>query len=250
MAIRRRKLPKQKREELDNDDDKLSVNRLKEGEEEGPISVNRALEKEREEQTANGGKNATNVDDEEVLEQLRESVTEHQGEQKRQTGGKGKLVPLAKEERNIELDKEPIEEKDLGLGDDDFLLSRKVSKRDLLSHIDAQEKQFLGSNLRKARDFAAIFDRGQSSPEDPKLDLDYSLRQNPELRRQLIAQQLLRNYYSEKEQEQRNANAILKELKLFENEDFAAALAGEEDGPPAYENEDIVAMLAKVLPKL
>lgn len=215
MAIKRRKLPKQEREGYQDDNEKISINRLKEGEEEGPISVNRALEKEQEEKAI--------------------------------TGGKGKKIPIPEAERDPKMDEEPISEKDLGLSDDSFLLDRKVNKRDLMAHIDAQEKQFLGSNIRKPRDFAAIFDKGKSSPENPKLDLAYEIHQNPEFKKELIAQQLLRNFHSEDAVEVRNAEHVFTELKLMEKEDFVDLIRTDE---AAHENEALIDMLMKVLPRM
>ena len=186
---------------------KISVSRLDEREDEGPVSVNAALEKERAEKTKKGGI----------------------------------------QQRDPKIDKEPIVADDLGLDDTEFLLDRKVHKNDLKKHIHIHKKNFLGSNVRKPRDFAAIFAKGKSSPEAPKIDLAYDIQQNPNFKRELIAMQLLRNYQSKDMLEERNAEKILKSLKLLKDEDFVDEL---ESDKKAYKNKGLIGMIASVFPKL
>ena len=209
-----RKLPKIYQEEYQDDNEKLSINRMKEGEEEGPMSVNRALELEQEEKV---------------------------------TVNKGIKAPVPEAGRDPSLDEAPIEEDDLGLPEGSFLIDRKVNHRDLYVQMNAQEKQFLGSNVRKPRDFASIFDKGKSSESDPKLDLAYEIHHNPEFKKRLIAQQLLRNYNSVDSNEVLNAELVFKELKLMENEDFVDGIHVDLF---AHENDDLIAMLQKILPNL
>jgi len=285
MAFKIRKLPKKAKEEIQDDDEMLSVNRLKEGEEDGPVSVNRALEDERAERGYNvgkSGKGAGNklfktLEEEEMLRQnnvgtktestaevedeLQQTTkTAEEGEKpsfvlgkelaettenKRETTKKGKKVPIAKEGRNPKLDATPIEEKDLGLPEESFLLDRKVAKADLKLQMDAQEKQFLGGNIRKVRDFKQIFDKGKSSPENPKLDLAYDIQQSSLAKKELIAQQLLRNYKSEDSHEVSNSEKIFKELKINDDEKFVAGL--ESDAFP-FKNEDLIDKIVKLMP--
>ncbi len=217
---KKRKLPKKYEEEYEQDLEKISVNRLKGRKNDGPVSVNRALEEEQFE--------------------------------KRITTSKGIKVPKAEKGRDPRMDEEPIEEEDLGLPEDSFLMDRKVSKIDLLIHMDAQEKQFLGSNIRKPRDFAAIFEKGKSDREDPKLDMAYEVDQNPEFKKELIAQQLLRNFYSDDSVEVKNTEMIFKELELWDDKDeisteFKEAL---EDDPKAYLNENLIEILQNRIPNL
>jgi hypothetical protein len=217
---KKRKLPKKYEEEEEYKDEKLSVNRLKGKENDGPVSVNRALEEE----------------------QFERGITT----------SKGIVVPKAEEGRDPKMDEEPIEEEDLGLPEDSFLLDRKVGKLELLIHMNAQEKQFLGSNIRKPRDFASIFENGMSSPEDPKLDMAYEVDQNPEFKKELIAQQLLRNFHSDDSTESRNAQLIFKELDLWDDEDEIATDFKEElkGDPKAHLNLDLVQVLQERIPNL
>lgn len=217
---KKRKLSKTFEEEYELENEKLSVNRLKGREEDGPISVNKALE---EEQFEKGTRTS-----------------------------KGTIVPKAEKGRDPKMDEEPIEEEDLGLPEDSFLMDRKVGKIELLIHMDAQEKQFLGSNIRKARDFASIFEKGLSNPDDPKLDMAYEVDQNPDFKKELIAQQLLRNFHSDDSTESRNAEFIFKELELWDDEDdlatdFKDELKGD---AKAYFNEKLIQILQDRIPNL
>lgn len=217
---KKRKLPKKYEEEHELENEKLSVNRLKGNRNDGPVSVNRALE---EEQFEKGTRTS-----------------------------KGIIVPKAKKGRDPKMDEEPIEEEDLGLPEGSFLLDRKVGKIELLIHMDAQEKQFLGSNIRKARDFASIFEKGVSNPEDPKLDMAYEIDQNPEFKKELIAQQLLRNFHSDDSTESRNAQLIFKELELWDDEDdLATDFKDELKGDvKAHFNEKLIQILQERIPNL
>jgi hypothetical protein len=166
---------------------------------------------------------------------------------RRQTISKGKQLPFAKELRDTEKDANPIEEEDLGLPDDSFLIKRKVSRKDLILQNETQEKQFLGANVRKLRDFVSIFDKGLSSKNNPKIDLNYEITQNPKLRKELIAQQLIRNYKSKNELEQRNTKSIFKELNLLEEEDFKDKIDSEAD---IYNDDKLISKITSKLPNL
>ncbi len=135
----------------------------------------------------------------------------------------------------------------MGLPEDSFLMERKVSKRDLALQMAAQEKKFLGGNVRKVRDFAKIFAKGKSSELDPKLDFDYEISQNPLLKKELIAQQLLRNFKSKNSREVRNTENIFEELKLMKDEEFTEQLIAEEF---PHEVEKLVDRIITVLPNL
>lgn len=167
-------------------------------------------------------------------------------EDKKQTISKGKKLPLAKELRDTDKDANPIEEEDLGLPEDSYLIKRKVSKKDLMLQNESQEKQFLGANVRKIRDFISIFDKGQSSKNNPKIDLSYEIAQNPSMRKELIAQQLLRNYKSKNEREQQNTLEIFKELNLLEEEEFKDNIDKDE---AIHKDEKLISTLASKLPR-
>ena len=209
-----RKVPKQYQENTEEEEQR-SFNRIKEVEEDGPVSVNRALEEEMEEKSVNSGK--------------------------------GKMAPLFEQGRDVSMDEDPITEEDLGLSEDSFLMDRKVDKLDMQAHMDAQEKQFVGSNVRKIRDFVRIFEDGKSTAENPKLDMAYEVDQNFEFRKRLIAQQLLRNYHTDKLSESKNTNFILKELQLLDDEDFMDELDEDEN---AYMNDKLIEQLKDILPNL
>lgn len=64
------------------------------------------------------------------------------------------------------------------------------------------------------------------------------------MRKVLIAQQLLRNYKSKNEREQRNTLEIFKELNLLEEEDFKDNIDKDE---AIYKDEKLISTLASKL---
>ena len=286
MAFKIRKLPQKKKKENEISDEKLSVNRMERRDKDGPVSVNLALEEERAERNLSSGKTVSvadnelmkNVDKSSLDKEFKQKkveqiVSENQDynlnesdeesvnktnpnnfqldekeleEDRRQTILKGKQLPVAKELRDTEKDSIPIEEDDLGLPEESYLISRKVTKKDLMLQNETQEKQFLGANVRKLRDFVSIFDKGLSSKASPKIDMNYQISQNPILRKELVAQQLLRNYKSKNGFEHRNTKAIFKELNLLEDEEFKDSI----DLNEAHQNESLIAKLISKLPQV
>lgn len=256
MAYKIRKLPQKKQKKTDFEDDKISVNRLEEEEKDGPVSVNRTLDDERAERSLQkninpkksdtGLENALNNmeyvqrlsnDDSDLAETFKKDeknnneeavinsfesfdVSEIIDDDHQKTVSKGKVIPPAEDVRDFSLDAEPIDESDLGLPEDSFLLDRKVNKNDLYIQNESIEKQFLGSNVRKLRDFESLFKKGLSSKRDPKIDLVYEIDQNPILRKEIISEQLLRNFKSKDDLESKNARNIFIEMNLWDEEDF------------------------------
>lgn len=166
----------------------------------------------------------------------------------RESTQKGKKVPIAKFERDPEMDITPIEEKDLGLPEESFLMDRKVTRKDMKLQMEVQEKFFLGGNLRKPREFISIFDKGKSSPMHPKIDFFHDIDRNLGLKKELIAQQMLRNYGSNYQRESQNAKIIFKELDLLKDEEFSEKIKEEESS--LYENEELIKKVKDNLPSI
>lgn len=130
---------------------------------------------------------------------------------------RGKRLPPAKAKRDPKLDEDPIEEEHLGLEENDFLTKRKVTAKDLQTHMSLKQKDFVGGNMKKVKDLAKVFEKGKSKTQDPKLDLDAALQNSKVLKRQVVAQQLLRNLHSKNSKEADNAEQMMrKELKLHD----------------------------------
>jgi len=289
MAFKNRKIPKKGKKEKVSSAEKLSVNRIERLDNDGPLSVNLALEEERAEKSQAPGKtlpvsknnmlkaleisksdnaNAAQQSDgvntvgsdlafsmsnnEENLDtinkneifRLDESNSEND---RRQTINKGKNLPPAKELRDTNKDETPISEDDLGLPEDSYLLKRKVSKKELMLQNETQKKQFLGTNVRKVRDFISIFDKGFSNKTNPKVDLNYEIAQNPVLRKELIAQQLLRNYKSDNQLERRNTKQIFDELNLSEQEGFIDKI---EETESIHTDTNFISKIVEKLPSV
>ncbi|MCH2044360.1 MAG: hypothetical protein MK212_09445 [Saprospiraceae bacterium] len=156
---------------------------------------------------------------------------------------KGAMLPKPKGERDPKMDEEPIEGEDLGVKEDSFLMDRKVSKEDLEAHARLEKRDFLGSNVRKPRDFAAMFGKGKSSEQNPKIDVDYSIDNNTPFRKELMAKQLLRNAHSRDIDDVKNTKRIFNEFKL-EEELIDAILEDKE----AYKNNDFITQLQELIP--
>lgn len=200
---------------------RLSINGVfADKEEEELMSVNAALDQEKE-----MGKDKEKVVEEEI-EDTPETELEHEANKKELTAEenknaniqkpKGIKVPPPKALRNPKKDKDPIEGEDLGLAENDFLLSRKITQQDLNVHNRVNKEALLGSNVRKARDLKSVFSRGPSSKEQPKVDTMYAIENNEAMQKEIAATQLLRNYHSSNNKETNNMTHILKELKVTE----------------------------------
>ena len=132
---------------------------------------------------------------------------------------RGKSMPLLKRLRDTDKDKQPLAPEQMGLSEEDtFLTTREVSPIDLRRHQDVHQKDLLGTNFRKPRDFMRMFDKGQSSKQQPKLDLTYNVEANPDLKRELIAEQILRNLHSRETIERWQALANNGEWPVLVNE--------------------------------
>lgn len=155
----------------------------------------------------------------------------------------GLLVPEAQAKRDPTMDIDPLEEEDLGLEEGDFLADREVNSNDLEAHMELKDKDFLGSHARRPREFASIFDKGKSSKEDPKLDFGYRIDHNTPLKKELIAQQLLRNYHSQESSEVANTDRIFQEFQLDEE-----TLEAIQTDTLAYQNEELIEKLKNIIP--
>ena len=162
---------------------------------------------------------------------MNRSLEKQDRQDKKGSKWRGKALPVLKNERDIKDDKEPITPEDLGLQpEDEFLIERKLTATDMRKHQDTHEKDFLGTNMRRSRDFLQMFDKGSSSEEKPKMDLAYNVEFSPNTKKQLIAEQMLRNLESSKKRESDLADKILKEM--------IAGKASEEEMEEIEEVED------------
>ncbi|WCL81657.1 hypothetical protein PPO43_00920 [Saprospira sp. CCB-QB6] len=220
-----------------------------EAEEEEPLEIE--LEGEEDELEEEGDLTEDLAEEMEDIQEDPLHLTEALAEEResRKTTAKGRLAPVPEEGRDPTMDEDPLEAEDLGLPEDSILVDRRLRKEELQLQMNAQSKDFLGSNMHRSRDFAAIFAKGQSSKEDPKLDLAYEIDQNLEYRKELVAQQLLRNFHSADSKESYNAGLIFKELGLTDkdDEDFADDVSADS---AAHENEEFIEQIRKRLPNL
>lgn len=196
----------------------------------GKMSINS------EDQLQNMGKTAINN----LIPTGNINVEEEDDEQEKMNGA---MLPKSKGERDPSMDEGPIEGEDLGVKEDSFLMDRKVSKEDLEAHARLEKRDFLGSNVRKPRDFAAMFGKGKSSEQNPKIDVDYSIDNNTPFRKELMAKQLLRNIHSRDVDDVKNTKRIFKEFKL-EDELVDAIL----EDKNAYKNDDFITQLRDLIP--
>ncbi len=134
---------------------------------------------------------------------------------KKRDNVRGKSMPLLRRMRNPSKDKEPLTPEQMGMKEEDaFLTTRKVSPLDLRRHAHVHQRDKLGSNMRRPKDFMRMFDKGQSTEEQPRLDLTYNIEANPLLKKELIAEQILQNLHSRDRRERQFAARILKEQKV------------------------------------
>jgi hypothetical protein len=259
--IKAPKIKKRKAEE----ESKISINNeFDEKEDEGMMSVNMAMEKENDISEEDDQdiieayhEEEVSMMEEEEEETLTEDTKEEEEEPEEETidlaeikqkkaeeegKSQGIKIPVAKANRDPKKDKDPIEGEDLGLVENDFLLSRKVSKEDLEIHNKMSDEALLGSNERKPKDFMNVFSRGPSTKEQPKVDTSVSIENNALIQKEVAAKQLLRNYHSKDNKEKDNTNNILTELKLDEE-----IIKEIKEDKKAYQNENLIEILKELL---
>lgn len=157
---------------------------------------------------------------------------------------RGKSMPLLKRLRNTEKDKQPLMPEEMGLAEDDsFLTARKVSPIDLRRHQDVHQKDLLGTNFRKPREFMRMFDKGPSSKQQPKLDLTANIEANPDLKRELIAEQILRNLHSRNRREVQLMEKLLRDAGADKEK-----IQEYKDDRKAHRNDKFILELKKDVP--
>lgn len=216
--------------------EKLAINGIHTDHEEDELmGINTALEKDKE--------RSVTVDDEQQQQEEQLALLKAQEKDgETETAAKGVTLPPAKAKRDPKMDKDPIEGEDLGLEEHDFLLSRKVTQKDLEIHNKVNQEGLLGSNVRKPRDLISIFTRGMSSNETPKVDSSYMIENNQLVRKEVAAKQLLRNYHSKDNKEKYNAIHLFHELR------FSEELIEEiKTDKKAYLNEDLITIIKELL---
>lgn len=154
----------------------------------------------------------------------------------------GLNLPAAEQKRDPKKDKDPIEGEDLGLVENDFLLSRKVSKEDFDLHANVNEEALLGSNERKPKDFLNVFQRGPSTKNQPKVDTSADIENNAVVQKEIAAKQVLRNYHSNDSSEKGNALNIFKELKL--DKDIIKEI---KEDKRAHQNQNLIEIIRELL---
>lgn len=158
------------------------------------------------------------------------------------TNNEGVNIPPPRARRDPRKDKDPIEGEDLGLQEDDFLLSRKVTPEDLEAHNEINQEGRLGSNMRDPKDFAGIFTRGASTNEAPKVDTVYGIENNYVTQGEVAARQLLRNCHSRDNQEKSNALHILRSMGLDDE-----VINEIKSNRNAHDDDDLVQMVGEQL---
>lgn len=155
---------------------------------------------------------------------------------------KGLNLPPSQGIRDPKKDKDPLEGEDIGLQEDSFLLSRKVSEEDLLVQNELNDEMLLGSNESKADDMLQIFRKGKSSKNQPKLDTTYNIENNATEQKKITSRQILTNYHSSDSSARSNALNILKELKI--DEEVIGQIDEDEN---AFQNMDLIELIKNKL---
>lgn len=156
---------------------------------------------------------------------------------------RGKTMPRIRNLRDPKKDVEPITPEQVGLEEEDqFLVEREVRPDDLRRHQAVHQKDFLGTNFRKPRDFFKMFERGKSTEEQPRLDLSYGIEYNTDLRKTLIAEQILCNLQSRDTREVGKMKLLLKDLEIT-NEEIKEFL---ESAQPNQDEELVQQLQAKI----
>ena len=216
--------------------DKVSVNyQEEETDKDELMGINAALERQKELEQDEQQKK-------EIDEQQQELLEWTQQEEEVEAANKGISLPPAIAKRDPKKSKDPLEGEDLGLDENDFLLSRKVTEIDLDVHNEINEESLLGSNVRKPKDFLSIFTRGKSTNEAPKLDTTQAIENNALVQKELAARQILYNYHSRDNKEKYNALNILKELYL--DDDIIKEIKSNRN---ASDDDDLVEILKELL---
>ncbi|MDC0230808.1 hypothetical protein OAK19_02490 [Aureispira] len=250
-------------EEEEEQKGKQSINNIyEEKEDDGLMSINMALEKEQAQSYNNEDENLDDMKDsteeslmeeetqeeETIVEEIVEeedsnTIVEKKLQQADEDGAsKGYNIPVAQAGRDTNKDKDPIAGEDLGIQEDDFLLSRKVSKEDLFAHNQMQDEELLGSTENKPKDFMNVFNRGPSSKNTPKVDTTNDIENNAMVQKEVAAVQLLRNFHSKDSTEKANTENILSELKI--DTDLIKEI---EEDKSAYKNDNLIDIIKNLL---
>jgi hypothetical protein len=223
-------------EEEEEQKGKLSINNLfAEKEDDDLMSINMALEKEKEKTNSTEEKDRLAQETEDLEKEQREKA-------ETEAASKGVKVPEPQAKRDPKKDKDPIEGKDLGLTENDFLLSRKVTIEDLDIHNQMNQEALLGSNVRKPKDFMNVFSRGPSSKDSPKVDTMYDIENNQVVQNKVAAKQLLRNYHSKDSTEKSNTLNIFSELNL--DKEILKDIKADKN---AYKNDNLIDIIKELL---
>jgi len=230
-------------EEEEKQKGKLSINNLfAEKEDDDLMSINMALEKEKEEKS-HTEEDQDHESHEDRLAQEIETLEQEQLEKAEvEAASKGVKVPEPQARRDPKKDKDPIEGKDLGLTENDFLLSRKVTIKDLEVHNEMNQEALLGSNVRKPKDFLSVFSRGPSSKDNPKVDTMYDIENNQVVQNHVAAKQLLHNYHSKDSTERANTLNIFLELNL--DKEVLKEIKADQN---AHKNKDLIETIKRLL---
>lgn len=174
-----------------------------------------------------------------ATEELEDSKQDQMIREINESNNDGVNIPPARAARDPRKDKDPIEGEDLGLTEDHFLLSRKITPEDLKAHSDINTEHLLGSNVDNHKDFSAIFSKGASTDDSPKIDMVYNIEYNTENQHRMAAQQLLRNCYSRDNREKSNAFQVLQSMGL--DEDFIKEIKSSRN---AYDDDELVEIVS------
>ena len=255
MAKRKKQSEKDKEAKNFNN---ISINNsFQEKEEETPLAINNYSEEKDEisaDQAMNDFEAYTNpegmfdevyeedYDTEEVQEESMENAIDNELKAQDEIKKKGLNLPPSQGIRDPKKDKEPLEGEDIGLQEDSFLLSRKVSEEDLLVQNELNDEMLLGSNESKADDMLQIFRKGKSTKNQPKLDTTYNIENNATEQKKITSRQILTNYHSSDSSARSNALNILQELKI--DEEVIGQIDEDEN---AFQNMDLIELIKNKL---
>lgn len=255
MAKRKKLSDKDK--EVQNYNNISINNSFQETEEETPLAINNFSEEKDEisvDEEMNDFEAFTNQEgmfdeaydeDYDSIEEQEESIenaVENEVQAQNEIKKKGLNLPPSHGIRDPKKDKDPLEGEDIGLQEDSFLLSRKVSEEDLLVQNDLNDEMLLGSNESKADDLLQIFRKGKSSKNQPKLDTTYNIENNATEQKKITSRQILTNYHSSDSTARSNALNILQELKI--DEEVIGQIDEDEN---AHENMDLIELIKNKL---
>lgn len=233
-------MAKRKIDKLYEEEDGYGLNYQPEDQMQEVVGLNTTMEEEQDDYTA-----LNNLDEETTLlgeEEDRDllTTTEDQStEEINESNNDGVNIPPARAARDPRKDIDPLTGKSLGLPDDHFLLSRKITEEDLEAHSKINTEQLLGSNVDNYKDFGSIFSKGASTDDSPKIDMEYNVEYNTENQHRMAAQQLLRNCYSRDAREKSNAFRVLKSMGL--DDDIIEEI---KSSSSAYDDEHLVELVS------